>query len=150
VVNQKYYLSPQRADYTGLHAQSLEGTCGPLREGWEGTCKRWGGEVFRPLSLSLRGWWRWAHLVLEVWVGLRGAEEFHDFGVTSDRGVDERRVPKLKERTERERGGTKGEGSQQEHTHTHDEGERGESERDRGTIGGGEIYREGSRSTCGV
>jgi hypothetical protein len=59
-----------------------------------------------------------AHVVLEVWVGLRGEEEFHGFGVTSDRGVDERRVPILKERTERERG-HEGEGGgggrQQEH-----------------------------------
>ena len=30
VENQKTDLSPQRADYTGLHAQSLEGTCGPF------------------------------------------------------------------------------------------------------------------------
>ena len=45
-----------------------------------------------------------AHLVLEVFVGLRGEEEFHDFGVTVARGVHERRAPiLLKERTERER-----------------------------------------------
>ena len=69
-----------------------------------------------------------AHLVLEVFVGLRGEEEFHDGGVTPGRGVDERRPPILKERTERE-GGHEGRGdSQQEHTH--DEGERGEGKRD--------------------
>jgi|AntAceMinimDraft_5_1070358.scaffolds.fasta_scaffold288821_1 hypothetical protein len=57
-----------------------------------------------------------AHVVLEVWVGLRGEEEFHDFGVAVFRGVDERRPPILKERTERE--GARRGGSQQEHTHT--------------------------------
>jgi hypothetical protein len=43
-----------------------------------------------------------AHLALEVFVGLRSEEEFHDGGVTVERGPHERRVPKLKERTERE------------------------------------------------
>ena len=50
-----------------------------------------------------------AHVALEVFVGLRGEEEFHDFGVTVDRGPDERRAPILKERTEREGGTKKGE-----------------------------------------
>jgi hypothetical protein len=67
--------------------------------------------------------WR-AHPALEVWVGLRGEEEFHDAGVTVARGHDERRGPILKERTERERerererrDHEKGE-RQQQHTHT--------------------------------
>jgi hypothetical protein len=44
-----------------------------------------------------------AHVVLEVCVGPRGEEEFHDAGVTTARGVDESRRPILKERTKRER-----------------------------------------------
>ena len=68
-----------------------------------------------------------AHVVLEVCVGLRGEEEFHDFGVTVERGLDERREPKLKERTERE-GGHDGGGATR--THSHDEGERGEGKID--------------------
>ena len=45
-----------------------------------------------------------AHVILEVFVGPRGEEELHDAGVTVVRGPDERRVTKLKERTEREEG----------------------------------------------
>jgi hypothetical protein len=67
----------------------------------------------------LRGWG--AHLVLEVCVGPRGEEEFHDAGVTVARGPHERRVPTLKERTERERGRHHEGGGQQQqkHIHTH-------------------------------
>jgi len=63
-----------------------------------------------------------AHVVLEVWVGLCGEEEFHDFGVTVFRGPVERRGPiLLKERTERGRarrgeGARRKRGRQQEHT----------------------------------
>ena len=59
-----------------------------------------------------------AHLGLEVFVGLRGEEEFHDFGVTFGRGPHERRAPiLLKERTEREGGTKKGEGAANKNTH---------------------------------
>jgi hypothetical protein len=78
-----------------------------------------GGSFVLSLSLS-EGVVGRAHVVLEVCVGLRGEEEFHDFGVTEERGKGERRQPILKERTEREGGGTKGGGGgggrQQEQT----------------------------------
>ena len=115
VVNQKTDLSPHRADYTGLHAHSLEGTCGPFVRGGRARAQALGGGVFRPLSLSLRGVEGRAHVVREVFVGLRGEEEFHDFGVTVGRGPRERRGPILKERTERE-GARRKRGRQQEHT----------------------------------
>ena len=55
MVNQKTDLSPQRADYTGLHAQSLEGTCGPfVRVGGHEQALR-GEGVFRFLTLSEGG-----------------------------------------------------------------------------------------------
>ena len=99
----------------------------PLREGGRARASVGGrGSFVLILSLSLRGGW-WAHVALEVCVGLRGEEEFHDFGVTVARGHHERREPKLKERTEREGAQRRG-GSQQEHTH--DEGERGEGKRE--------------------
>jgi hypothetical protein len=92
-----------------------------LSEGW------WGS-----FSLSLRDGGG-AHLALEVCVGLRGEEEFHDGGVTVPRGPGERRLPILKERTEREgarrRGGG---GAANKNKDTHDEGERGKGKRDRG------------------
>ena len=120
----------------GSFTKSLEGTCGPfLRVGVH--VQAFGGEGLSS-SLSLRGWR--AHLVLEVWVGLRGEEEFHDFGVTVVRGPDERRVPSLKVRTDRERGGTKGEGGQPTRTHiTRVSEERGrERQRHDGTTWGGQ------------
>ena len=74
----------------------------PLREG--GRARASVGGKGLSFSLSLRVVEGGAHLVLEVCVGLRGEEEFHDFGVTIPRGPEERRPPILKERTERERG----------------------------------------------
>ena len=77
-----------------------------------------GGRGLSPsLSLS-EGWRRRAHVVLEVFVGLRGEEEFHGFGVTFGRGVHERRLPSLKERTERERGHEERGRGQTTRTHT--------------------------------
>ena len=55
----------------------------------------------RPLSLSLRGEGVGASLGLEVFVGLRGEEEFRDGGVAVGRGVHERRQPILKEQTQK-------------------------------------------------
>ena len=69
-----------------------------------------------------------AHVVLEVCVGLRGEEEFHDFGVTVERGPNERREPIfLKERTERE---GKHEERGADNKNTHYEGEQGEGKRE--------------------
>ena len=45
-----------------------------------------------------------AYFALVVWVGLCGEEEPHDGGLTVFRGRRERRVPTLKERTERKEG----------------------------------------------
>ena len=76
----------------------------PLREG--GSARESVGER-GSFDLCLSEGVEGAHVVLEVCVGLRGEEEFHDFGVTVERGVHERRLPNLKERTERERGGAR-------------------------------------------
>jgi hypothetical protein len=59
--------------------------------------------------------------------GPRGAEEFHDGGVTAARGNHERRPPILKERTERERARRRGGAANK---NTHDEGEREEGKRE--------------------
>ena len=81
-------------------------------------------------SLSLKGVGG-AHVVLEVFVGPRGEEEFHDAGVTVARGLHERCGPILKEWTEREGRGRPRRGGRTTTTHTHTTRERGERKRQR-------------------
>jgi hypothetical protein len=115
----------------------------PLREGGRARASVGERRSF-VLSLSLSEGVEGAHNVLVVFVGLRGEEEFHDFGVTLVRGVDERRVPIQKERTERE-GARRGGGGQPTRTHiTRVSEERGRETEAR--WGGG--YMGGPRSTC--
>ena len=79
----------------------------PLHESGRARASVGGGGPSSSSSLCEGGEGR-AHVALEVCVGLRGEEEFHDGGVTFLRGQNERRPPReiraptLKERTERE------------------------------------------------